>query len=195
MSRENIAFEIQQYAAAHENAIDFGNGNTVKSDIIAESTSGVGVTIDSVLLKDNIVKANSANFGDSLCLIDGSGNLEARTISSTDNPFGYKAGANGSVTQTGNASTGVTLNKAAGQITTVALTTAAGAEERFTVSSDEVGVKGVVILSTTYDGAGTPILGVVKMASGAFDIVITNVHASNAFDAVMVINFAVIQVV
>ena len=83
------------------------------------------------------------------------------------------------------------MSKPCGQITTVALTTAAAAEERFTVTNTLVAATDVISLSTTYNGAGTPMLSVQKVAAGAFDIVITNVHASNALDALMVINFVV----
>lgn len=106
---------------------------------------------------------------------------------------GYSAGAGGAVTQATNSSTGVTLNKATGQITTVALTTAAAAEERFTVTNSQVAATDVVALSTTYNGAGTPMLGVVNVTAGSFDVVITNLHASAAFNAAMVINFVVLK--
>ena len=106
---------------------------------------------------------------------------------------GYATGAGGAVTQITSASTGVTLSKPTGQITTVALTTAAAAEERFTVTNTLVAATDVIALSTTYNGAGTPMLSVVNVAAGAFDIVISNVHAANALNAVMVINFAVIK--
>lgn len=106
---------------------------------------------------------------------------------------GYATGAGGAVTQITSPSTGVTLNKVTGQITTVALTTAAAAEERFTVTNSAVAATDVVVLGTTYDGAGTPMLSVQKIVAGAFDVVITNVHAANAFNAVMVINFAVVK--
>lgn len=121
--------------------------------------------------------------------------LKALTATSVASTYatGYATGAGGAVTQITNSATGVTLSKPCGQITTVALTTAAAAEERFTVTNTLVAATDVIALSTTYNGAGTPMLSVQKVAAGAFDIVITNVHAANAFDAVMVINFAVIK--
>jgi len=106
---------------------------------------------------------------------------------------GYGTGAGGAVTQATNSSTGVTINTPTGQITTVALTTAAGAEERFTVTNSSVAATDVPVLSTTYNGNGTVALSVQKVAAGAFDIVITNLHASSAFNAAMVINFSVIK--
>lgn len=102
-------------------------------------------------------------------------------------------GDGGKVTQATSASTGVTLSKRVGQITTVALTTAAGAEETFTVTNTTVEAQDIVAVSTTYDGAGTPLVGVKAMANGSFKIVITNLHASAAFDAAMTINFRVLK--
>jgi len=106
---------------------------------------------------------------------------------------GYGAGAGGTVTQITNSSTGVTLNTTTGQITTVALTTAAGAEEVFTVTDSSVAATDIPVVTTTYAGAGTILVGVKKVVAGAFDIVITNLHASAAFNAAAVINFAVIK--
>lgn len=152
--------------------------NTISADTISEKTSANGVVVDGVILKDGGITSTTA--------IKSSGDTEG---------IGYATGAGGAVTQITSASTGVTLNNVSGQITTVALTTAAGAEEEFVVTNSAVAATDVVVLSTTYDGGGTPVFSVKKVAAGAFNIVVTNVHASAAFDAVMVINFAVIKAV
>lgn len=140
------------------------------------------------------------NVGDGL-----SGDLYAMTVSTLANligstghssptsAVGYSTGAGGAVTQITSASTGVTLSKPCGQITTVALTTAAGAEESFIVTNTLVDANDVVVVSTTYAGAGTPAISVKTVGAGVFTIVITNLHASAALDAVVVINFAVIK--
>lgn len=107
--------------------------------------------------------------------------------------LGFATGAGGAVTQITSSSTGVTLNKPCGQITTVALTTAAAGEEQFTVTNSKVDANDVVVVSTTYAGGGTPMVSVKGVGAGSFVITITNLHASAAFDAVMVINFAVIK--
>lgn len=104
---------------------------------------------------------------------------------------GYGTGAGGAVTQITSSATGVTLNKVCGQITTVALSTAAGAEERFTVTNSAVAATDTIDVGTTYAGAGTPMLGVMNIGAGTFDIVVTNLHASAALNALMVINFGV----
>jgi len=114
---------------------------------------------------------------------------------STGTGVGYTTGAGGSVTQITSSSTGVTLNKLTGRITTVALTTAAGAEEVFTVTNSTVSDEDVVVVGTTYQGAGTPAVTVKAITSGTFQIVITNLHASSALDAAMTINFAVFRAV
>ena len=172
MSTFNVKAEIN---AAPDVVVDFKTTG-VKADVIAESTANTGVTINGVLIKDSG--------------LSGTGNFR-----STGGVVGYATGAGGAVTQITDATTGVTLNKSCGQITTVALTTAAAAEERFTVTNLLVVATDTIVLATTYNGAGTPMLSVQKVASGAFDIVITNVHAANALDAVMVINFAIIKAV
>ena len=102
-------------------------------------------------------------------------------------------GIGGAVPQIGTASTAVTLNKLRGQITTVALTTVAGFEEEFTLTNSTIAAADIIALSTTYAGAGTPILSVKGVAAGSCKVVVTNVHGSNALNALMVINFAVIK--
>lgn len=112
---------------------------------------------------------------------------------SATQPIGYATGAGGAVTQITNSSTGVTLSKPCGQITTVALTTAAAAEEAFEVTNTLVDANDVIAVCTTYAGAGKPIVSVTNVGAGVFTINITNVHAANALDAVLVINFTVIK--
>lgn len=114
-------------------------------------------------------------------------------VSSATKFIGYATGAGGAVTQITSSATGVTLSKPTGQITTVALTTAAGAEERFTVTNTLVAATDIIVVSTTYAGAGTPAVSVMAVAAGSFDIVITNLHAANALNAVLIVNFAIIK--
>ena len=81
---------------------------------------------------------------------------------------GYRTGAGGAVTQITSAATGVELNKACGQITTFALTTAGAAEEVFTVTNSEVAATDVVVVSTTYAGGGTPMVSTKGVAAGSW---------------------------
>jgi hypothetical protein len=109
--------------------------------------------------------------------------------------IGYVAGAGGAVTQITSASTGVTLNKPCGQITTVALSTAGAAEEVFTVTNSKVAATDVIsVCISTYAGAGTPIVCAKNVQAGQFDVVITNLSA-NALNALLLLNFAVVKAV
>ncbi len=105
---------------------------------------------------------------------------------------GYVTGDGGAVTQLTDDSTAVTLSTRTGQITTVALTLAAGVATEFTVTNTEVVATDIVSVSTTYAGGGTPQVTILGVGAGSFVISITNIHASAALDALMVINFAVI---
>lgn len=107
--------------------------------------------------------------------------------------IGYSTGAGGTVTQATSITTGVTLNKAVGQITTVAATTAAGAEDTFTVTNSAVAATDMIPLTTTYAGGGLPLVYVSKVAAGSFNVTISNLAAAAALDAALTINFAVIK--
>lgn len=101
----------------------------------------------------------------------------------------------GTVTQITSTETGVTVNASSGTITTFALDGAAAAEDGpFTVTNNEVAANDTVVVSIkSYGGGGTPIPWVSAVGAGSFAITITNVHASAALDALIVLNFAVIK--
>lgn len=122
-------------------------------------------------------------------LMDVNGNI---IFSADAGGFIASQGIGGAVTQITSSSTAVTLNKLAGAITTVALTTTAGAEEVFTVNDTLIGANDTINFGTTYAGAGTPAITSKKIVAGtSFDIVITNLHASAALNAAMVINYTI----
>lgn len=109
---------------------------------------------------------------------------------------GFTTGSGGAVTQATNRSTGVTLNKTNGQITTNNTSLAAGAEATFTVTNNQVAIGDVV--NTAIQGgqtAGTSFAYVSAVAAGSFDITVSNLHASTADTGAMIINFAVIKAV
>lgn len=108
---------------------------------------------------------------------------------------GYVRGAGGTVTQASSITTGVTLNKACGTITTVSSTLAAGVDAQFTLTNSKIAATDVVVASIkSYGGTadGIPVAKVVATAAGSCVI---NVHNQGAttLDAVIVINFAVIK--
>lgn len=100
----------------------------------------------------------------------------------------------GAVTQITSTTTGVTLNKLAGQITTFAQSVAAAGEVDFVVTNSLVRAGDVVLVCIgTHTSAGSFIATVVAVAAGSFTIRLTNLHASAAGDALLVINFVVVQ--
>lgn len=117
----------------------------------------------------------------------------AVTSTSATAGVGYATGAGGAVTQATSITTGVTLNTVTGQITTVSAATAAGAEDTFTVTNSAVAATDVVPVTTTYAGAGLPLVYCSKVAAGSFNVTISNLAAVSALDAALVINFVVLK--
>lgn len=108
--------------------------------------------------------------------------------------IGYGVGAGGSVVQATSKSTGVTLNKDAGNITTNNAALAAAALVSFTVTNSEVGVNDGVVLTLKSGNAtaGTYRYWVEGVAAGSFKVVIENRSAGSLSEA-LVFNFQVIK--
>lgn len=110
---------------------------------------------------------------------------------------GYATGAGGAVTQITSATTAVVSNTVCGQITTVALTNAAGVDHEFTLTNSTIAATDVVVVSVaSYGGTsdGIPVVNVTATAAGSCVINLRNTGAV-ALDALAVINFAVIKAV
>ena len=118
---------------------------------------------------------------------------------SLDKPLdsmGYASGAGGVVTQITSRSTGVTLNKPSGTITTATTSLAAEASADFVVTNSFVGIDDVVVLSMQSGAvaAGTRV-NVAAVAAGSFTIRVHNgnVAAGTAETGAILINFVVIK--
>jgi hypothetical protein len=99
----------------------------------------------------------------------------------------------GSVTQITSASTGVTLNTAAGVITTVTQNIAAAGEVQFTVTCNKckiTDVPNVAIRSGSV--GGTTIASVTAVAEGSFQITLSNESAATAETGVLVLNYVIL---
>lgn len=141
----------------------------------------------------NTLKA--ASFGSTVS-ITGALTLAGGVLSSSATAgIGYATGAGGTVTQATSRTTGVTLSKLTGQITTDSSSLAAGAEAEFTVTNTLVAATDVIVLNITPGGTGTPFAYVSSVAAGSFKITVTNLHAATADTSADVINFAVIKAV
>lgn len=99
----------------------------------------------------------------------------------------------GSVTQATSAATAVTINNAAGVITTVTQNIAAAGEVQFTVNNTKVKITDTVNLSIRSGSTGgTTIANVTAVAEGSFQITLTNLHAATAETGTLLINFVVV---
>lgn len=111
--------------------------------------------------------------------------------------IGYTKGG-GTVTQATNRTTGVTLNKLTGTITTNSTSLAAEGTAAFVVTNSfvEIGDTVVVSIQSGSNGGGT-IVFVQAVANGSFTIAVqnNNVAAGTAETGAILINFAVIKAV
>ena len=96
----------------------------------------------------------------------------------------------GAATSTAHAAT---INKTAGQITTEALTTAAGATYTMTLTNSLIKATSIVLVTVGKGTAttGEPVVQFVTPADGSVVILIKNVDASVALNGTITINFAV----
>jgi hypothetical protein len=108
--------------------------------------------------------------------------------------LGYTAEANGTVTQLTSKSTGVTLNKSAGQITMNNAELANATNVTFTLTNSTISAKDVVVLSVASGAtAGAYNCWISGKGTGTCTITLRNLSGGALSEAV-VINFAVIHV-
>lgn len=87
-----------------------------------------------------------------------------------------------------------TLSALRGKITTEALTTAAAAEYTLTLTNTQIAAGDLVFVTTdALTSAGTPGVGGATVTAGQVVITITNLHASVAFSAAILISFMVVK--
>lgn len=108
--------------------------------------------------------------------------------------FGYTAAAQGTVTQLTSKSTGVTLNKSAGQITMNNAALAGATAVSFTLTNSLISTNDVLILNV---GAGATAVAYTvytsSIAAGSAVITLRNMTAATSLSEAVVINFALIH--
>ena len=112
--------------------------------------------------------------------------------------IGYATGAGGAVTQLTNRTTGVTINKISGQITTNNASLAAEANAKFVVTNSTVAIGDVVVVSQqSGSNGGNTEVSVSVTTAGSFTINVSNNNASGgtAETGAIIINFAIIKAV
>ena len=108
--------------------------------------------------------------------------------------LGYAAAAQGTVTQATSKSTGVTLNKSAGQITMNGAALAAATNVAFTLTNSLISANDVLIVNVAGGAAtaGTYNVFTSTLTAGSATIVLRNISAGSLSEAV-VINYAIIH--
>jgi hypothetical protein len=126
--------------------------------------------------------------------IVGADTVRADTVFATSQ-LGYTNAGYGTVTQTGNKASAVTINKTAGTITTSNAQMAPGAKVAFVVNNTQVSALDTVIVNIASGATATfaYLIAVVTVTDGAFTINLDNV-SSNAYTDTLKINFAVLHV-
>jgi hypothetical protein len=163
------------YAAIRLNAV--GPGVTSFHQNVASYTAG-----DTLTAMDTT---------DVRVIIDASGNLLITNVAG----LGYGTGSGGTVTQATSKSTGVTLNKPAGQITMNNAALAAGATATFRLDNSLLSAQDVLTVSlAAADPSATSYQTWVNYtAGGAAYISLKNVSGGSRSEAI-IINFALIKV-
>lgn len=127
--------------------------------------------------------------------ISGADTLTGADIYATDE-LGYAAAAQGTVTQATSKSTGVTINKSAGQITMNNAALGATTNVAFTMTNSTISAKDVVVVNVAGGVASNETYNcwVSGHAAGSCTFVLRNISGGSLSEAV-VLNFAVIHCV
>ena len=123
--------------------------------------------------------------------------INADVVSATDiisnGTLGYAAARFGTVTQTNNKTTGVTLNTPSGQITTANAQMAPSANAVFVVTCSSVSARDTVIANVASGGTlGAYNIFVAAIADGSFTLELKNV-TNNAYSEAIKLNYIIIH--
>ena len=128
---------------------------------------------------------NGANAGTSIT-------FDATTGTRFTLPFGYGAGAGGTVTQATNKSTGVTINTRCGQVTMNNAQLDAATAVSFTLTNSQIAATDLLVVNHVSGGTTGAYMFGARAAAGSATITVRNVTAGNLSEA-LVIGFAVIK--
>ena len=111
-----------------------------------------------------------------------------------NNQFGYTTAAQGTVTQLTSKSTGVTLNKSAGQITMNNAALAGATAVSFTLTNSLISTNDLLILNV---GSGATAVAYTvytsSISAGSAVVTLRNMTAATSLSEAVVINFALIH--
>ena len=114
------------------------------------------------------------------------------TSSGSTNGLGYATGAGGTVTQSASKSTGVTLNKATGQITLNNAALASDTSVSFTLTNSAIAAADLLVLNHISGGTAGAYTLTAQAGSGSATITVRNITGGSLSEA-LVISFAVFK--
>ena len=169
-------------------SLQLNDGDDIKDasgdDRITFTDSGATIIKDEA--GNAVITANTdetTTFAKGITLTTGDATLTAGTLDIDDG---------GAVTQAGNRTNGVTLNKVTGKVTGDDTSLNAVTIAKHTVTNSTVGANDVVIVSKVSGDADTSVY-VDAIGAGSFDVAVRNNHASAADTTALVYNFVVIK--
>lgn len=150
------------------------------------------LTVGSVRLNQAGLSTISSNEN---LVLDAAGT--GKVISTSDfevsGTIGYATGTGGTITQSTNKTTGVTLNKACGTITTASGSINSGDEFSFTVTNSFVDDTDVVLVNIKSGGtAGAYLAQCDQVSNGSFRITVTNI-SNSTLDEILALNFIIVK--
>ena len=168
---------------------------SISNPTLTGTTTAAAITASGAVSAASIATTGAANIGGALT---SSGVVSSGGVTSsaaTGPGVGYATGAGGAVTQTGGITTGVTLNKLSGQITTVANGFGGASITRFTVTNSTVAATDTILVSIKSGFQNFLCITVTAVAAGSFELGIANVGSATSTSTTLVINFSVIKAV
>jgi hypothetical protein len=183
--------------------IGFRINNSSSEGVYMVPYAGNGSYNNNAVLGDALIVSQSTNL-----TIGSTASAGFRMIGSTDiittlgnlyvigsnRKFGYDTGAGGTVTQLTSKSTGVTLDRATGQIVMNAATLNADATVSFTLTNSVISATDIVVLQHTSVGSSASYNLNAFPSAGSAVISVRNVTTGNLGQAI-VLSFAVIRAV
>ena len=205
-ARTNLGLGTMATQAASAVAITGGTisgvtfSGTISGMTLVSATTVTGVTTvngGNIRLTGNLIEGTVTDT-DITVQANGTGSvlvprLKAVNLKATTE-LGYATGAGGAVTQITSKSTGVTLNKLSGQITTHNESMAGASIKSFVVTNSLVAVGDVPVVCLASGGTlGEYAVAVDAVAAGSFTVRIYHDGPGGALAEVLVLNFVVIK--
>ncbi|WP_220274674.1 right-handed parallel beta-helix repeat-containing protein [Trinickia dinghuensis] len=160
--------------------------NYVRTYSSVDTTGATGAS-GSFHVATHKASTESTTLGDTM-VFDQNGNA----LVTSAGGLGYGTGSGGTVTQTTNKSTTVTLNSPTGQITMNNAALAAGATISFTFNCSVMTANDVLVMSINANSPNAAAYSVRGISSSSAAVFVTNTSSGSLSDAV-IINFAVIK--